>query len=531
MIRVHHGCRWRLSVLLAMAGCLLLARPAPSQVFGDAAEAATLRLSTGQSQTVRTPWRLRRVSVTEPTIADVQIISPTEALVLGKQVGATDLLLWGEAEEEAMRIRLQVDIDLERLKADLARYFPQSQLELTQSQGIYILSGQVRAIEHMAQLQRFLEATGLPFINMSSLAGVQQVNLRVRMAEVSRNAIQALGVNFFRFGDDFFGASTIGPSAGGPLVPMPIGAPEGASATGNVPFVVGEGGIAGSPLVTLIAGFPRADLQFFIQALAENQYLRVLAEPSLVALSGEEASFLAGGEFPIPVVQSLGGTGTSISIEYKEFGIRLNFLPVVTGDGAIKLRVAPEVSELSDIGAVELQGFRVPSVVTRRTETTVNMRSGQTFGIAGLLSNNTRARSSRVPGLGDLPVLGTLFRSVRYEQGETELVVLVTATMVEPMDLAGEPALVGADHRPPDPWELYFEGRIAGREPIQQNLAGEDLRRGRELGFHQLRGPGAWAAYDDPPQRGRLPARLALRDEQTAPAVIEAVQPIAVTNP
>jgi pilus assembly protein CpaC len=237
----------------------------------------------------------------------------------------------------------------------------------------------------------------------------------------------------------------------------------------------------------------------FIQALEENQYLQLLAEPNLVALSGEVASFLAGGEFPIPVVQST-AANAAVSIEYKEFGVRLAFRPTVLGDGKIKLHVLPEVSELSDVGAVVIQGFRIPAVMTRRVETTVELASGQTFGLAGLISRSTSARTSKVPGLGDLPVLGALFRSVRYARNETELIVLVTASLVEPTS-AGMPPVPGDDLRPPGAWELYALGRIEGQAPARLHQThGEHLK---EIGLDGLRGPGAWASYPRQPPTAR----------------------------
>src|SRR6185503_13142243 len=215
----------------------------------------------------------------------------------------------------------------------------------------------------------------------------------------------------------------------------------------------------------LFANFPNSDLLFFVQALAENQYLRILAEPSLVAMSGEEASFLAGGEFPIPVVQ--GVNATSITVTYKEFGVRLRFRPTVLGDGAIRLHVAPEVSELTNAGSVTLQGFNIPGLLTRRAETTLELNSGQTFGMAGLISQSTQARTSRVPHIGDLPVLGALFRSVRYQSGDTELVLLVTASLVEPLSVANMPPTPGITHSDPNDWELYAMGKIEGKAPAR----------------------------------------------------------------
>jgi pilus assembly protein CpaC len=245
--------------------------------------------------------------------------------------------------------------------------------------------------------------------------------------------------------------------------------------------------------VTLFAGFPGLDFQLFLEALEENQYIRTLAEPTLVALSGEKASFLAGGEFPIPIAQGAGvGGGTTITIEYKEFGVRLNFLPTVLGDGTIRLQVAPEVSDLSEIGAVEIEGFRIPSLLTRRAATTLVMKSGQTFAMAGLIDRSVAARSERVPGLGSLPILGPLFRSVRYERGDTELVVLATIELVEPIDLQTELPVPGDTHAEPSDWELYAGGHIHGNT----NRARPEIPWAETMGLDRLLGAGAWARHD-----------------------------------
>jgi len=240
----------------------------------------------------------------------------------------------------------------------------------------------------------------------------------------------------------------------------------------------------------------------FLQALAENQYARILAEPNLTALSGEEATFLAGGEFPIPVVQGGGGTenNASITIEYKEFGVHLKFKPVVLGDNSIRMMVAPEVSELSDVGSVEIQGFRIPSILTRRAETTLEMKSGQSFIIAGLLNDELNARNSRIPLLGDLPILGTLFRSVRYQKRETELLVLVTASLVEPLNEVRPGLVPGETHVTPNDWELYIEGRIEGKTA---QLSPVDSQWMKDKGLNRLTGPGAWSTHETPPAVGQ----------------------------
>jgi pilus assembly protein CpaC len=355
-------------------------------------------------------------------------------------------------------------------------------------------------------MHQFLDATGVKYVDLTRVAGGQQVQVQVRIAEASRTALRSLGINALQSGMQdgvFFGASQVGSAGGGAFNPVSIGPPEGALAGGELVPYRFTADVTVSPLVTLLAGFPRADLEFFIQALAENAYLRILAEPNLIALSGETASFLAGGEFPIPVIQGGQAGGNAITIEYKEFGVRLDFRPVVLGDNRIRLHVAPEVSSLSDTGAVELQGFRIPAVVTRRAETTVELKSGETFAMAGLLQQTNEGRNTRVPGLGDLPILGALFRSTRYQRGETELVVLVTASLVEPMLSASLPPLPGAMHVPPSDWEVYAEGRIEGRPTT---IAPADATRLKALGLDRLKGPGAWASHDGPAGESEAPS-------------------------
>lgn len=305
------------------------------------------------------------------------------------------------------------------------------------------------------------------------------------LSESCRAGLRALGINAFHTDDDYFIGQRLGALA--PISIGPAAGPAGDNTQFNIQAVT-----VGSP-VTIFGGIPRADFEFFLKALAENQYLRILANPTLVALSGEEASFLAGGEFPIPVPQA-GAGATTITVEYKEFGVRLAFRPIVLGDGTIRLNVAPEVSELSETNALLLQGYYVPALITRKAQTTLELGSGQTFAMAGLIKNKVQAINSRIPGLGDLPVLGPLFRSVRYAEDETELVVLVTVSLVEPMSLAETPPLPGILHTRPNDWQLYIEGRIEGKEPAKIDQA--SAKWFKQIGLDRLLGPGAWDSYD-----------------------------------
>ena len=464
-------------------------RPAPEPV-------SELSLPVGCSTIVQTPWPVARVSVTEPKTADVQVLTPRQVLVSGKATGSTDLILWSK-EEEIRQIRLEVVVDRSALVKELKRLFPQANLEVRQAGEVLVIAGMLRRAEEVEQLRRFMDASGIKYTDLTTIPGVQQVQIKVVLAEASRTAVRALGINATIGGNTLFGGSTIGPENGGPINPISIGVPQGASARHGVPFQFTQPTNV-SPATTLFAGFPGADLEIFVQALAENQYVRLLAEPNLVALSGQDASFLAGGEFPIPVVQGGTSNSTSVSIEYKEFGVRLKFRPTVLGDGSIRLKVAPEVSELSTgPGAVQIQGFNIPAILTRRAETTLELSSGQTFAMAGLISQSVEARNSRVPGLGDIPLLGSLFRSVRYQKGDTELVVLVTASLVEPSSAAAQPPLPGSLHVAPSDWELYLEGRIEGRAPAR--IAPADSQTFKQMGLERLKGPGAWANDDSAP--------------------------------
>jgi pilus assembly protein CpaC len=456
-----------------------------------------LTLNVGHSAALRSSWKIKRVSVANPAVADVDALETNEVLVVAKSVGQTDLILWGEAGE-VFATTVSVDVDIEQLNADLVTLFPRSTVHIIRSQDVYFARGVFETADHARQLEEFLAAAGIKYVDSTTVAGLQQVMLKVTIAEVNRRAIKNMGMNILKAGEDFFGVSMPGPSSGGAPNQFPIGPAAGAAANASgIPFVFGAGAV--SPFNTLILGFPHADLEFFIQALAENQFLKVLAEPTLVALSGQEANFLAGGEFPIPIVQgSSAGGGTSITIEYKEFGIRLKFTPTVLGDGHIRLRVAPEVSDISDLGAVEIQGFRIPSVLTRRADTTLEMASGQTFSMAGLLSQSVAARNSRTPFLGDLPVLGQMFRSVSYQKGESELVVLVTPTLVEPLDHATRRPVPGDLHESPNDWELFGLGKLEGA-PKTTDSKTDDVELGK---LEELKGPGAWASYYDDKQPG-----------------------------
>jgi len=456
--------------------------------------AEEITIIVGRSVIVRAPWPTSRVAVTNPAIAAVQVLTPEQILVQGLKIGSTDLILWSEDERQTWQRRIVVQLDAQSIRRMFQELFPGASLQVSSSGEILFVRGVLRSADQAEQLHDYLERSKTPYVDMTSVAGIQQVQLQVRVAEVSRRALRILGMNWFTEDEDFFFGQRLGGSGAGPLIPgINIGVPAGAPVGSELNFEL-LSDVAATPAVTTFFGFPDSDLEFFLQALAENQYMRILANPTLVALSGEEANFLAGGEFPIPVVQSAtGGVGISsaVTVEYKQFGVLLVFRPVVLGDGGIRLRAAQEVSELSDVGAVVMQGFSIPALATRRAETTLELKSGQSFAMAGLLQHNNTAINSRLPGLGDIPVIGTLFRSVRYD--ETELIIVVTASLIEPINAATPLPLPGIGHAPPNEWELYLEGRIEGKHPARIDPdSAEWLRR---MGLDQLVGPGAWDTY------------------------------------
>ncbi len=473
------------------------------QVTGD--DIHRLDVYVGTSTVVQAPWQVTRVSITQPGIADVQVLTPKQVLVTGNALGSTDLIMWGEQEDQVWHARITVQIDLSFIKVELAKLFPNSELDVTQSQDMVVISGKHRRVEDVTHLRSVMESYGIKYVDTTSVAGVQQVMIHVRVAEAARNAVRELGVNMIY----------TGPNAQFASLPKP----DGGSALVSVLDQVRQF----SANTTILGAINGIDLQFFMNALAENQYARILAEPNLTAMSGEEATFLAGGEFPIPVVQGGGGTdnNASITIEYKEFGVHLRFKPVVLGDNSIRMLVAPEVSELSDVGSVEIQGFRIPSILTRRAETTLELKSGQSFVIAGLLNDELNARNSRIPLLGDLPILGTLFRSVRYQKRETELLVLVTAALVEPLNEVRPGMVPGETHVTPSDWELYIEGRIEGKT---SPLSPVDAQWLKDKGLNRLSGPGAWTTHETPPAISQADY-VTTADEHPAPSSSESANP------
>lgn len=436
-----------------------------ASVLDLAANSQRITVPIHRSVTVETTVEALRADVISKQIADMQVISPTRMLITGEAFGNTTVVLSG-TDGKPYVFEVSVELDLERYNDTLKDIDPQSNAKAMSVLGNIVLVGTVSSAERARRMVELADLFLPPATegkattkvqNRLEIAGEQQVLLKCVVAEVSRAATRELGINGFLAGENFRDGFIVNQLGG--INPINIGVPGGALVTENLPFLTGENGIPLGRNPTVSLGFPRAQMQLFIKAMADNSLLSVLAEPNLVAISGETATFLAGGEFPIPVPQ---GQNQSITIDWKEFGVRMNFTPVVRGHGLIRLRVAPEVSEVDSTTSVQIQGYVVPGITTRSMETTVELAAGQTIAIAGLLSEQVRGLSSRVPGVGDVPIIGALFRSVNFRRSLTELVVLVTPEIVAPLDAHQTVKLPQDDRNDPNDYELYAMGLLEG---------------------------------------------------------------------
>ncbi len=438
----------RLAGCLAVAiGLAALAFPQAAVAQGEGPRPTELVLEIRKGQLLRLPRPAAAVFVADPEVADVQAHSPTLVYVFGRRSGATTLYAVDENEDVLLRREVVVEHHLSSLQAVIHEVAPDSRIEVRSVDGGIILDGAVRDAVKAQELReiagRYL-GENETLINRLVVAAPTQVNLRVRVAEVSREVTKLFGINWegiFSPGDFLFGLAT----------------GRAFSSGGGFPFLraTDAGGVGNSFFGNYTSG--DVSVNGIIDALEREGLVNVLAEPNLTALSGETASFLAGGEFPVPVGQD---DDNSITIQFKEFGVSLAFTPTVLNAGRISMRVRPEVSDLSEKGAIKLDDLVIPALSTRRAETTVELGSGQSFAIGGLISNSTRNNLDKVPGLGDLPVLGPLFRSTRFQRSESELVIIVTPYLVAPV---GGAQLATPRDGLEDPSDLQrlIEGRLA----------------------------------------------------------------------
>ncbi len=380
-------------------------------------------LSIGRGQLVTVGGSMADVFVANEMVADVQVKSQRQLYVFGKAGGETTVYASNAQGDVIWSANIRVGSNLESVDQMLHLAMPDAKIAVsTMGTGTFLLTGTVGAPEDAAEAKRLVEAfvgKDANVITRLKMATPLQVNLQVKFAEVSRTLVRALGMNLLT--KDTTSGFQFGVTQGR----------TGAVAFGTVaaPNNVLQG-IAGKTTIGGFGKFLGLDLAGALDLAERDGLVTTLSQPNLTALSGETAEFLAGGEYPIPISQGLGAT----SIEYKKFGVSLAYTPTVLSNGRISIRVRPEVSELSSQGAVTLNGFQVPSLTIRRAETTVELGSGQSFMIAGLMSNNAQNTIDKAPGVGDIPILGNLFRSTEFRKGESELVIVVTPYLVNPVD-------------------------------------------------------------------------------------------------
>ncbi len=414
------------------------AQPAPAGTRPAAPAAPTapqpeefqkVSLTAGRSTVLASDFNIVRIAVTNPAVADATVVQPREILIDGKAPGTISLIVWGETKR--VQYDLIVEPPISTLQQNLQQLFPGEDIQVSGSEESTILSGKVSSTTVMLRAGEIAKASAnkRSVINLLQVPGgseSQQVLLQVRFAEVNRRVLRQLGVSLFTSGNGLH-------STWGRLSTQQFAAPDFsnlASTKVNGDVTSQSGQVTFSDFLNLFFLNAKYDIGAVLQALENTGQFQSLAEPNLIAYNGQEASFLAGGEFPVPIVQ--GATGT-VTIQFKEFGIRLTFTPTIAGD-VIRLKVAPEVSALDFANGVSLGGFRIPALTTRRAQTDVELRDGQSFAIAGLLDNISQDDKAAIPYLSKLPIIGNFFKSKAERAEQTELMVLITPRLVRALD-------------------------------------------------------------------------------------------------
>jgi pilus assembly protein CpaC len=414
--------------------------------FDKNKEPVAVNVLVGQSRLITFDHSLERFSVSNPEIAEAVLVSSNQVVVNGRAFGQINLIAWEKNSTRFIIFEVYVRTNLSLIDSQIRALFPKDDIRLSQANGSVVLSGTVHDPKVAAQADAVIQAAGFKTVNLleSPILDLIQVQLQVRVAEVNRNRIKELGTSY---------AYQAGPGSGGYL-----NSGQGPSTIGDITGGILSGTLASSLNLLVMGGNTIA----MLRTLQQQGALRALAEPNLIAMNGQEASFLAGGEFPVPVVQSSGGNSAPVSVVFKEYGVRLTFKPTILDEDHIRLELEPEVSTLDFVNGVKLNGFIIPALRTRRAHTGVELRNGQSFALAGLLDNAESRSYSKVPALGDIPILGNLFRSKDFQMHESELMFIVTAQVVHPVNRDDVPAmpaveslkkgsLLGISANPPPP--------------------------------------------------------------------------------
>ena len=433
---------------------------------------ALINITFGKSKVLDSTETLQRVSVTDTKVADVVIISPHQVLINGKRPGMTSLIIWKEDGTHNV-FDLWITPNVELVRDRLGALLPDEDIEVDADLDKIVLSGEVHDIESMERIISIVKPHSPELINLMKIKDPQQVQLQVRIALVSRPALREAGISFTADNQKDATGGIHAPGANIVAFGTAIATPSAAVSP------------AFSLAIELLDNSDR--VRTFLSLLESQGFAKTLAEPTLVAISGQTASFLSGGEFPFAVV-----TEDQVDIEFKPFGVRLDFTPTVLADGTIWLKVAPEVSEIDEVATLEAGGLGVPGLRSQRAETTIMLKDGQTFVIAGLLQDEIEITIQKIPILGSIPIIGALFRQVRHSRTETELLIAVTPRLVKPLGpkevipMPGDEAVYD-----PNDFELFLLGKMThtelGKKTKEQKAMKEFLKAqagpGGYLGF------------------------------------------------
>ncbi|HJU53436.1 MAG TPA: type II and III secretion system protein family protein [Pyrinomonadaceae bacterium] len=420
--------------------------------FENAKEPIAVNVLVGQSRVINFDKAIGRFSVSNPEIAEAVLVAPDQVLVNGKAFGQVNFIAWEQSGGRFVVFDVFVRTNLSLIDSQIRALFPQDDIRLSQANGSVVISGKVTDPGTAAKVQSVVEAAGFKTVNMlgSPTKNAMQVQLQVRVAEVSRSRMKDMGTSFGYQGTPGRGGYVNGGSG-----------PSELSSPGVNPHGALGGVLGGSMLNVLLMG---GNTLAMLRMLQQQGAVRALAEPNIIAMDGQEASFLAGGEFPVPIVQS-DGTRTIVTIVWKEYGVRLNFKPTIIDEDHIRLEMEPEVSTIDFSNGVKFDGFVIPGLKTRRAKTGVELRDGQSFALAGLMDNYESKSLSKVPVIGDIPILGALFKSKSYQKNETELMFIVTAQLVKPVRPDDLPQMRGIDG--------LRNGSPLGVEPKGEGITGQ----------------------------------------------------------
>lgn len=396
--------------------------------FGQTKEAIAVNVLVGQSRVINFDRPVGRFSVSNPEIAEAILVTPDQVLVNGKAFGQVNFIAWEQSGGQFLVFDVYVRANLSLIDSQIRALFPKDDIRLSQANGSVVISGSVSNAATAAQVQSVVEAANFKTVNMltSPTSNAPQVQLQVRVAEVNRNKLRDYGTSFLTNG------ATGGYANSG-------GGPSQISDS-----VIGSASALLQPALNVLLFNSSLNTAAMLKLLRTEGAFRELAEPNLIAMNGQQASFLAGGEFPVPVLQT-GNGNQGITIVWKEYGIRLNFKPTIVDEDHIRLELEPEVSTIDFTNGVRFNGFVIPALRTRRAKTGVELRDGQSFALAGLLDNTETKTLSRIPIVSDIPVIGALFKSKSFEKKETELMFIVTAVMVKPVSPDDLPNMRGID--------------------------------------------------------------------------------------